>query len=35
MKLLGTYQQHGRVFARLAYDSEQVSLAVLQLFVTD
>ena len=24
MKLLGTHQQHGRVFARLAYDSEQV-----------
>ncbi len=24
MKLLGTYQQHGRVFARLAYGSEQV-----------
>jgi len=24
MKLLGTHQQHGRVFARLAYDSNQV-----------
>ena len=24
MKLLGTHQQHGRVFARLAYDSQQV-----------
>lgn len=23
MKLLGTYQQHGRVFARLAYNSDE------------